>query len=97
MKDLYHKNRNFYSRNIFCTTRYVDTLGHSKKERREKKIIKKSKISEMIDVKRKNREEMLGVSTFLGIQITYFFFFYPPGARIEDLTPSRKLFEKCGT
>ena len=60
-------------RNVFCTTKLIDTLKHSEREERKKIIKKKVKISEIIDEERKNREEILEVSTFFNVQITYLF------------------------
>ena len=48
----------------------VDTLD-IQREKREKKIVKKNEMSEMIDGKRKSREEVLGCPRFWDVQITY--------------------------
>ena len=42
----------YRKRNVFCTIGYVNTVGQSKRKER-KKIIKKIKMSEMINEKRK--------------------------------------------
>ena len=43
----------------------------TQREKREKKIVKRNEMSEMIDRERKSREEVLGCPRFWDVQITY--------------------------